>query len=660
MAAKLGILAGGGQLPRLIVRACQDSDREFFVITFQGQGSQDAFDDVPHAQVRLGAAGQAIAHLRDAGVKDLVLAGAIKRPSVAMLRPDAWATRFFAKSGARALGDDGLLTALIRTLEDSEGFRIVGVDDLLSGLLAGEGVYGAVQPGPEDAATIAAGIGAAQAIGRCDIGQAAVAQAGRVLATEDSGGTDALLKRAEDLRMDGPGGVLVKVKKPGQERRADLPAIGPETVRAAARAGLRGIAVEAGGALVLDLDGVIRAADAEGLFVTGVKAPEAGPLVFLSAGEPSGDLLGARLMQALKDKTGNRIIFAGVGGPAMEAQGLQSLFPMSDLTVMGVIEVLPRLARILRRISQTVTAAKGLAPAVMVTIDSPDFNFRVAKRLRGEGIPLVHYVAPSVWAWRPGRAAKIAGIFDHLLTLLPFEPPFFEAEGLAATFVGHSVLDGGAGKGTAAAFRQRHGIAPGDTLIAVLPGSRLGEVSRLAGVFGETLAELKKAFPRLHIVVPVVATVTDTVRRVTADWPSPVIIVEGDTEKFDAFAAADVALAASGTVALELALARTPAIIAYKTSPLTWFLVRRLIKVRFAHLVNLILDREEIPEFLQGACRPDVMATTIKNLLADPGRRKKQIAAYDEALKQLRPDENAPADCAAEAVLEIINAGKKQ
>jgi lipid-A-disaccharide synthase len=657
MAAKLGILAGGGQLPGLIVRACQDSGREFFVIAFEGQATRDTFADVPHARVRLGAAGQAVRHLRDAGVKDLVLAGAIKRPSFAMLRPDAWATRFFATTGVRALGDDGLLAALIRTLEDSEGFRVVGVDDLLSGLLAVEGVYGCVQPGPDDAETIEAAICAAQAIGRSDTGQAAVAQSGRVLATEDADGTDALLKRAGGLRREGPGGVLAKVMKPGQERRVDLPAIGPETVRAAARAGLRGIVVEAGSALVLDPEGVIRAADAEGLFVTGVKVPAPGPLVFLSAGEPSGDLLGGRLMQALKNKTSNRIAFAGVGGPEMEKQGLQSLFPMSDLTVMGVFEVLPRLPRILRRISQTVAAAKHLAPAAVVTIDSPDFNFRVAKRLKG--FPLIHYVAPTVWAWRPRRAAQIAGFLDHLLTLLPFEPPYFEAEGLPATFVGHSVLDGGADKGDAKAFRQRHGIAPDDTIIAVLPGSRLGEVSRLADVFRETLVLLKKKFPRLHIVVPSAASVVGPVRRMTEDWPSPVLIVEGEAEKFDAFAAADVALAASGTVALELALARTPAVIAYKSNPLTWFLVRRLVKVRFANLVNLILDREEIPEFLQGACRADFMATAIKGLLADRRLRAKQIAAYEEALKQLRPAGNSPAECAAEAVLDIINGAKQ-
>ncbi|MBC8337238.1 MAG: lipid-A-disaccharide synthase [Rhodospirillales bacterium] len=655
MPPKLGILAGGGQLPELIVQVCLDSGREFFIIALEGQAAPGAFTGHPHARVRLGAAGEAIRHLKDAGCKDLVMAGSVVRPSISMLRPDAWTARFFATTGAKALGDDGLLTALISTLEEKEGFRIVGSDGLLPGLIATSGPYGRLKPGPEDEQDIHAGILAAQGIGRLDIGQAAVARDGRILATEDHKGTDALLLQVGSQSKKATGGVLVKVKKPGQESRVDLPAIGPDTVRAAAQAGLRGIAVEAGGALVLDRDGLAKAADEEGVFVAGVSVPAPGPLIFLSAGEPSGDLLGARLMQALKDKTEGRVVFAGVGGPHMEKQGLSSLFPMSDLTVMGALEVLPRLPRILGRISQTVASAVRLRPDAVVTIDSPDFNFRVAKRLKGQGIPLIHYVAPSVWAWRPGRAVKIAGFLDHLMTLLPFEPPYFEAEGLKATFTGHSVLDGGAERGDGADFRKRHGIAKGETVIAVLPGSRQGEVSRLGPVFGETLKLLKKKFPGLRIVVPTVDTVASTVRGMTDGWPGPVTVVEGEAEKFNAFDAADVALAASGTVGLELAMAKTPAIIAYKTNALTWFLVRALIKVRFAHLVNLILNREAIPEFLQGQCHPDVMAAALKGLLADPGMREKQRAAYEEALKQLRPEGLSPAERAAETVLALIS-----
>lgn len=672
MPPKLGILAGGGQLPEQIVRVCQDTGRDFFVVAFRGHAERDSFTGVPHAWVRLGAAGDAIKHLRDAGCEELVMAGAIRRPSFASLLPDTWALRFLVKSGTQFQGDDGLLKALINTLEESEGFRVVGADDLLPGLLATKGVYGRIEPDWQAQEDIKSGIRAALDIGHRDIGQGAVVQMGQVIAVEDAKGTDALLKRAQKARVSGPGGVLVKVKKPGQESRADLPTIGAATVEAASRAGLRGIAVETGGALVVDRRAVIEAADAAGIFIIGVDVEdrpgvtagtenggeaEAGPaipLIFLIAGEPSGDFLGARLMEALKKKTGNRVSFAGIGGARMEEQGIKSLFPMAELSVMGVAEVLPRIPKLLRRISETAEAVERLAPAALVTIDSPDFNFRVAKRAKGKGIPLIHYVAPTVWAWRPGRAKKVAGFLDHLLTLLPFEPPYFEAEGLAATFVGHPVLEGRAGKGDGPGFRNRHGISASDILITVLPGSRMSEVSRLHRVFGETLFLLNKKFPRLRCVVPTVNSVAGTVRRLTAEWPVPVLVVEGDTEKFDAFAASDVALAASGTVALELAMARTPAVIAYKTNIVTALVARWLVRIRFAHLVNLVLDREAIPEFLQGACRSDFLAAALEDLLTDTGRRDKQLSAYADALNKLSPKGPSPASRAAAVVLDVI------
>ncbi|HSR72174.1 MAG TPA: lipid-A-disaccharide synthase, partial [Kiloniellales bacterium] len=220
-------------------------------------------------------------------------------------------------------------------------------------------------------------------------------------------------------------------------------------------------------------------------------APDDGaPLVFLVAGEPSGDLLGARLMAALEQESGGRARFAGVGGSAMTAAGLKSLYPMADLSHMGLAEVVPHLPRLIRRLGETVTAIARLRPDIVVTIDSPEFSFRVARSARRLGIPLVHYVAPQVWAWRPGRARRLAQRVDHLLVLLPFEPAFFERFGLACSFVGHSVLESGAARGDGAAFRRRHGLAESTPLVAVLPGSRGGEVRRLLPVFGPALARL--------------------------------------------------------------------------------------------------------------------------------------------------------------------------
>jgi lipid-A-disaccharide synthase len=657
MLPKIGILAGGGLLPELIIRNCQESGREFYVIAFDGQAKIEALRDVPHSWVRLGAAGRTIHILRKVGAKQLVLAGTIKKPSLAMLWPDIWTVKFLARTKVFNHGDNSLLGTLIRTLEDKEGFSIVGAEEILPGLLAKAGVYGNVRPNNKDDLNIKAGVHGAQDLGRQDLGQCVIARSGQVLLSEDSNGTDSLLIRAREFRLQPPDGVLVKVKKPGQEHRVDLPTIGPKTLQAAALAGLRGIAIEAKGTLVLDLKSIVQIANKHKLFIKSIKVPPPIPLIFVIAGEPSGDLLGARLMEAMRIKTNNKISFAGIGGNHMKQQGLVSIFPMSDLSVMGVFEIIPRLPQIIGHFKKTIEQINHLKPSAVVTIDSPDFNFRIAKKLKNSDITLIHYVAPSVWAWRPKRAAKIAKIYDHLMTLLPFEPTFFEVEGLPSTFVGHSVLDSGADSGDGDSFKKIHKIPTTDKIIIVLFGSRIGEISALAEVFKETLNLLKVSFPNIHIIVPTVPNLAQKVRNLINSWDHLALVIEGESEKFDAFAAADVAIAASGTVALELAMSGTPAVIAYKTNPLTWLLARWLVRVRFANLVNLILNREKIPEFLQKDCRADLLASKIEKILKNKVQRKEQIQAYEEALKQLKPEGGSPAEMAASTVLDLL---KKQ
>ena len=278
MQPKLGILAGGGELPARIIEHCQQTERDFFVIAFEDQTRPETVADVPHAWVRLGAVGNALTLLHEAGVQDLVMAGAIRRPSLGALRPDARAAGIFARAGTSVgtfmVGDDGLLSAVVRELEENEGFRVIGPDSLLPGSLATAGTYGTVEPDDQDRDDIRRGIEVALAIGALDVGQGTVVQRGLVLAVEAVEGTDAMLARAAGLRRQGPGGVLVKVKKPGQESRADLPTIGVTTVEGAAAVGLRGIAVEAGGALVIERDRVVVSADRAGLFVIGVEITE--------------------------------------------------------------------------------------------------------------------------------------------------------------------------------------------------------------------------------------------------------------------------------------------------------------------------------------------------------------------------------------------------
>ena len=274
MPPKLGILAGGGDLPPRLIESCLTNGREIFVIAFDGQAEpkvlfQDTGLTVPHAWVRLGAAGKTLNLLKKSGVTELVMVGSIKRPGFRDLMPDLWATKFFAKSGAAALGDDGLLTALIKALE-GEGFSVVGIDELLPETRAPEGPFGSLLPDSVDTIDIRLALEAALEIGAQDIGQGAIARGGVVIAREDVEGTDAMLSRVSSLPTGERSGVLVKVSKPGQEKRADLPIIGVHTVRAAAAAGLRGIAVQAGAALVIGYDDVVVAADACGLFVTGI------------------------------------------------------------------------------------------------------------------------------------------------------------------------------------------------------------------------------------------------------------------------------------------------------------------------------------------------------------------------------------------------------
>lgn len=381
------------------------------------------------------------------------------------------------------------------------------------------------------------------------------------------------------------------------------------------------------------------------------------PLLYLIAGEPSGDALGGRLMAALKERSGGAIRFAGIGGERMAEQGLQSLVPLHELAVMGVAEVLPRARLILRRVRETVADIRRRKPQAVVTIDSSGFTWRVAQRLREAGerdLLLVHYVAPMVWAWRAGRARRMARWYDHLMVLLPFEPPYFTAAGLACSYVGHPVIEGGADRGDGAAFRRRHGISPEAPVLTVLPGSRRGEVGRLLVPFAGAVAELAARHPGLRVVVPTTETVAAMVGAAVRGWAAPTIVVSGEREKYDAFAASNAALAASGTVALELALAGVPAVVAYRLNPLTHALLRRIVRVRHVHLLNLILKREAVPELIQKDCTPVRLAGAIGELLADGEKRRAQIDACREALRALGLGELSPSRRAADLVLSLI------
>lgn len=375
---------------------------------------------------------------------------------------------------------------------------------------------------------------------------------------------------------------------------------------------------------------------------------------FLVAGEMSGDLIGGRLMASLKRRLGPDVRFSGVGGPSMTAEGLDSLFPMQELSLMGLAEVLPHIPNLLRRLQQTEDAVRASRPTALITIDAPSFTLRLAKRLGDAGIPRIHYVAPQVWAWRAGRAPKIAKKIDRLLALFPFEPPWFTKHGLPTDYVGHPVVEGGALSGDGERFRSRFGIAPSAPLLTVLPGSRQGEVTRLLPIFGATVAMLAEQVPGLQLVVPTVPQVADRVAEAIRSWPGDPMLVTETSVKFDAFAASKAALAASGTVALELALAGLPAVIAYKVNPLTAWMLRRLLTIKYAALPNLILDRPLMPEMLQEDCNPASIVGALAPLLFETPAREKMVQGYKLLADKMELDLAPPSERAAEVICRHV------
>ena len=376
-------------------------------------------------------------------------------------------------------------------------------------------------------------------------------------------------------------------------------------------------------------------------------------LIYIVAGEASGDVLGARLVAALRAHE-PALRFAGIGGERLAEQGMASLFPMRELALMGLIEVLPNIRRLARRLEETTADIAARRPAVIVTIDSPGFTLRLAERVRPLGIPIVHYVAPQIWAWRPGRVAKIKARVDQILCLLPFEPVIFEAAGIPARFVGHPVLESGVDAGDAARFRATHGLTPEERVLIVMPGSRRIEVKRLLPVFGEALRLLAARVPHLRPVLPVSEVVAEAVRAGSADWPVRPILVTDLAEKHDAFAAAAAGLIKSGTSSVEMAVAGVPHLIAYKVNPITAAILRRLVRVPFASLVNLLAERAVVPEYLQQAATPAALAEGLYALLTYPAAVTAQRAGFDELLAKLRPPEGAPSAAAAAAVLAAL------
>ncbi len=380
--------------------------------------------------------------------------------------------------------------------------------------------------------------------------------------------------------------------------------------------------------------------------------------LFFITGEDSGDALAAPLISALKAKHGDDLECLGVGGPMMKEVGFNELLPMDQISVIGILEVLPQIPRLLKIKKAMVEEIEAQQPDAVITVDFPDFNFMIAKELRKRGVykgKLIHYVAPSVWAWRPGRAAKIAKFMDGMMCLFPMEIDYFTKHGMRAEHVGHPLVSTGAHKANGDEFRKANEIPDNVKTIGLFFGSRLGEFKRLAPVLKDTLRYISDVEEDVHIIAPTLPKLEYNVRKLLEDMKVPAYVNANPDLKWQAFKSCDIALAVSGTVALELAYAGVPHIIAYKVNPITEIILRILVKVKHAHLANILLDKAVVPECLQGKCNPGYIAQQAIDLLQDEDQKNEQRAAFKDLHSLLGESyDETPSERAANFIDSVI------
>ncbi|CAN7348842.1 lipid-A-disaccharide synthase [Phenylobacterium sp. LjRoot219] len=378
--------------------------------------------------------------------------------------------------------------------------------------------------------------------------------------------------------------------------------------------------------------------------------------VMLVAAEASGDERGAGLARALKRRLGEGVRFVGVGGAQMAAEGVESPFDIAELSVLGLLEGLMAYPKVVRRVKQTVALAAREKPDVAVLIDSWGFTLRVAQQLRrlDPALPLIKYVGPQVWATRPGRAKTLAQSVDHLLSIHAFDAPYFEAEGLPVTFVGNSALSLDFSDARPERLRAEIGAAPDEPILLVLPGSRPAEIKLVLPVFADAVARLKAERPGLHVVIPAAPTVADMVKAQVAGWSLRAHVVEGEAAKLDAMKAATVALACSGTVTTQLAIAGVPMVVAYRIGPVTYALLKHLVRTRFVTLFNIAADAAVAPELIQDDCNGPDLAAELARRLDDDTLRRAQVRAQYAALDKMGRGGADPDEAAAEAVLQVL------
>jgi lipid-A-disaccharide synthase len=378
--------------------------------------------------------------------------------------------------------------------------------------------------------------------------------------------------------------------------------------------------------------------------------------IFLIATEESGDRLGANLMKVLRQRLGGAVQFEGVGGQAMAREGLTSLFPIEELSIIGLAAVVAQLPKILRLIGETAGAVTQASPDILVIIDSPDFTHRVARRVRASdpSIPIVDYVSPTVWAWRPGRARAMLRYVDHVLALLPFEPEEYRRlRGPPCSYVGHPLTEQTATLRPDPGEQKRRDEAP--PVLLVLPGSRRSEIRHHMAIFGETLSRLRDESAAFELILPTMPHLLEAVSEGIKDWKVAPRVVVGEQEKRAAFRIAHAALAKSGTVTLELALAGVPMVTAYKTGAVEAWIVLKAINVKSVILANLVVGENVVPEFLQQDCTPEKLAPALREVLDDSPLRRRQLEAFAGIDKIMTTGDQPPSVRAADIVLATLH-----
>ena len=620
----IGIFCGKGEYPRIIIDSCERQKLDFCLIFIGDHDRTLFYPDVPKVVIKLGQVGKILQFLKINNVKKVVFAGHVKRPKLSDLSLDLEGFRSLIKlwKVLFCAGDDALLRAIADIFEE-KGIELISGTDFVKEAFLPEGVFSKRKPTEEEQSEIELGIRESQMLGIKDIGQSIVVSGDTVIAREDRSGTDALIDRCF-------GGILVKTSKPQQDLRMDLPVIGVQTIENLYNHDFRGIVIEADKTIVLDKNEVLKKVDEYGLFLKVVKIRKKHK-IFVVAGESSGDYLGGRLIKDLK-KIDNDIEFAGIGGPCMEEAGFINLCPISKLSIIGIWEIIGKIFYIKDLIKKTVDTIINYNPDVLVTIDSSGFTHRIDNQVKSKkpGIPIVHYVSPPVWAWRGWRAKNLHKFIDKLMVLLPFEESFLKNYGVNTSFVGHPIASD-------TDFEKNDSSRSNDLTITLLPGSRPSELEYHMPVLKKFSELVIEKHPEVRFYLPTVKTVAPLIKKYVANWKYKPIVSTKKLKKVKAYNSSHIAVAASGTVTLELAKMGLPFVVIYKTSFITYKLVKWLIKIPYVCLVNILAGKPLVPELLQDECTPENIFATVENIL-NSDLKYQQQNDFAKIVKSLKVD----------------------